>query len=95
MQTTAEAFGQQFSAVNIGYSSRIEKLNTLTAVLYALQNAIQKENETETLATGNPALTAEGAWDTFRGNGVGTDPAGINVSVQDQAEALFDAMDAI
>jgi hypothetical protein len=95
MQTTAEAFGLQFSALTIGYSSRMEKISTLTTALYALQNAIQKENETETLATGNPALTAEGAWDIFRGNGVDTDPAGINVLVQNQAEAVFDAMDAI
>lgn len=95
MQTTAEAFGLQFSALNIGYSSRMEKLNLLTSALYILQNAIQKENETETLATGNPALTAEGAWDTFRGNGVSPSSAGINVTVQDQAEALFNALDAI
>lgn len=95
MQTTAEAFGLQFSALNIGYSSRMEKVNLLTSALYTLQNAIQKENETETLATGNPALTAEGAWDTFRGNGVSPSSAGINVDVQTKAAALFTAIDAI
>jgi hypothetical protein len=95
MQTTAEAFGLQFSALNIGYSSRMEKLNLLTSALYTLQTAIQKENEAETLATGNPALTAEGAWDTFRGNGVSPSPTGINVDVQTKAAALFTVIDAI
>jgi hypothetical protein len=95
MQTNAENFGLQFSPLNIGYSSRVEKVNTLINSVYTLQAKIQEENLTETNATNNPALQAEGAWDQFRGNGVGTNPAGINVSVQEAAEAFFNAVDAI
>ena len=95
MQTTASAFGQQFSALNIGYTSRMEKVNELVNKVYALQAAIQNENNAETLATNNPALTAEGAWDTFRGNGVSPNLAGINMEVQSKAETLFNAIDAI
>lgn len=95
MQTTATAFGQQFSALNIGYTSRLEKATNLNNLICLLQTAIQQENIAETLATNNPALTAEGAWDTFRGNGVDTNPTGINVEVQNKAEALFNAMNII
>jgi len=95
MQTTAENFGLQFSALNIDQSSRLAKMETLTSTLYALQDALQHENEAELLATGNPALAGEGEWDEFRGNGVGANPEGINVDVQAHAEALFTAMNAI
>jgi hypothetical protein len=95
MQGTAEAFGQQFSVLTIGYTARLDKINTLINAAYEVQAAIQQENIAETLATENPALTAEGAWDTFRGNGVSPSPTGINVNVQTKAAALFTAMDAI
>lgn len=95
MQINAEAFGKQFSALNIGYSARREKIDALVNAVCLLQASIQNENIAETLATNNPALQAEGAWDQFRGNGADTAPMGINVTVQAVAVALFNAIDAI
>lgn len=95
METTAAAFGQKFSALNVTYDTRMTLFNNLIAAMSSLQQALGKEHEAEMLAMDNPALQGEGEWDEFRGNGVGTNPAGINVSVQTAAESLFTAMDAI
>ena len=95
MQTTAETFGIQFSAIAVSQETRTARINTLADTVGELLQLLKKEAEIETATTGNPALQGEGVWDEFRGNGVDSSPEGINVSVQTAAKAVFDAMDAI
>lgn len=95
MQTTAAAFGQQFSAPTVLAATRLARINSIINAAYELQMAINKEICAEDHCTGNPALAGEGEWDIFVGNGQGESPAGLNTFVQTAGEALFAAIDSI
>ena len=92
MFNNAEDFGKAFSAVAVVHATRLTNIASLLDATRTLYSAIEEEIQAETLAANNQPSTP--SWANFRANGTaGTD--GINNDVQDKAEALWTAFNAI